>query len=173
MAVVGDQLVAATKPEILREVIDVSTTKATRPPTEAHMLLRLNRRAIKRLYDDLQLYWTEKSRIACHRNIISIYNLCKLYDIPVDQVNQLSEAKYGVRYYCPDHGDYSFDAERDQVTCSVHGNRQQSRQNAVEGQESSFAHFMGSLDEIVASLRFLEDAAIATIEVARTAERQD
>ncbi len=170
VAVVGDQLVAATKPEILREVIDVSTTKATRPPTEAHMLLRLNRRAIKRLYDDLQLYWTEKSRIACHRNIISIYNLCKLYDIPVDQVDQLSEAKYGVRYYCPDHGDYSFDSERDQVTCSVHGNRQQSRQNAVEGQESSFVQFMDSLDEIVASLRFRDDAAIATIEIVKTTE---
>ena len=173
VALVGDQLVAATKPEILREVIDVSTAEETRPPTEAHMLLRLNRRAIKRLYDDLQLYWTEKSRIACHRNIISIYNLCKLYDIPVDQVSQLSEAKYGVRYYCPDNGVYSFDAERDQVACSVHGNRQQSRQNAADGQTSSFARFMGSLDEIIASLRFREDAAIATIEVVRAAEQPE
>jgi len=173
VALVGSQLVAATKPEILREVIDISTAEETRPPTEAHMLLRLNRRAIKRLHDDLQLYWTEKSRIACHRNIISIYNLCKLYDIPVDQVAQLSEAKYGVHYYCPDHGDYSFDAERDQVTCSVHGNRQQSRQNAGDGRASSFARFMDSLDEIVASLRFREDAAIATIEVVRTAEQPE
>jgi len=170
VALVGKQLVAATKPEILREVIDVSTAEETGPPTEAHMLLRLNRRAIKRLYDDLQLYWTEKSRIACHRNIISVYNLCKLYDIPVDQVAQLSEAKYGVRYFCPDHGDYSFDAGRDQVVCSIHGNRQHSQQNAGKGQASSFGLFMDSLDEIIASLRFREDAAIATIEIVRTAE---
>jgi hypothetical protein len=173
VALVGDQLVAATKPEVLREVIDASGAQEAHPPTEAHMLLRLNRRALGRLYDDLQLYWEEKSRIACHRNIISIYNLCKLYDTPVEQIPRLSEAKYGVRYFCPDGGEYSFDAQRDQVSCGVHGNREHSRQDLRLDRRSSFAEFIDSLDEIMASLRFQDDALIATLEIARSQPKQE
>jgi len=168
VALVGDQLVAATKPEILREVIDASQAVENEQGHEAHVLLRLNRKAVDRLYDDMQLYWAEKSRTACHRNIISIYNLCKLYDIPVDEVDKLAEAKYGVRYYCPDQGKYDFDRARDQVICSVHGNREHSRQNPHLERESSFASFIDSLDEIVAALRFEDRALIATVEITRS-----
>lgn len=173
VALVGNQLVAATKPEILRQVIDVSGAQEAAPPAPAHLMLRLNRRALGRMYDDLQLYWAEKSRIACHRNIISIYTLRKLYDTPIDQIPRLSEAKYGVRYFCPDGGQYTFDAERDQVLCSVHGNREHSRQHLRLDRKSSFAEFVEGLDEIVARLRFQDDALITTVEIARSGEKQD
>ena len=32
-------------------------------PREAHLLLRFSRPAVKKMYDDLQLYWSEKSRL--------------------------------------------------------------------------------------------------------------
>ncbi|MBN1909022.1 MAG: hypothetical protein JW818_04725 [Pirellulales bacterium] len=167
VALVDDQLVIATKPEVLREVIDAAGTKQPGTPADAHLLVRWNRRALDRLEGDLQLYWAEKSRVACHRNIVSIHNLCKLYDIPIDQVPRLSEAKYGVHYYCPDHGTYSYDAKRDQVVCSVHGNREHSTQNARLDRQSAFSEFLGSLDEIVASLRFEKHALITTVEIVR------
>ena len=166
-ALVGDQLVLATKPEIVREVIDASTAAEKRPPVEAHVLVRLNRRALNRLVDDVQLYWEEKARTACHRNIISIYNLKKLYGVPVEEIPRLSDAKYGVRYFCPDHGEYRYDAERDQVLCSVHGNRESSRQTPLPGRKSAFAEFLQSTDEVVGYLRFQKDAAIATLEIVR------
>ncbi len=166
-ALVGNQLVAATKADILREVIDASTAEETRPAAEAHLLVRLNLRALDRLHDDLALYWAEKSRTACHRNISSIYNLCKLYDIPAAEVSQLAMAKYGVTYFCPDHGEYSFQAERDQVVCSVHGNRLESQQDPPADDKSSFDAFLDSLDEIIATLRFRDDALIATVEIIR------
>src|SRR5262249_7252762 len=122
VALVGSQLVAATRPEILREVIDAAAATPDRQPVQAHMLLRLNRRGLNRLHNDLQLYWEEKARLACHRNAISISNLVKLYDVPFEDVPRLAEAKYGVRYFCPDHGVYGWDDRRDQVECSVHGN---------------------------------------------------
>jgi hypothetical protein len=131
------------------------------------MLLRLNRAGLDQLHDDLQLYWAEKSRVACHRNIISIYNLCRLYDVPVDEVWRLSETKYGVRYFCPDGGVYSFDPQRSRVACNVHGNREQSRQHLQLSRQSSFARFIDSLHEVVASLRFRDDALIATVEIVR------
>lgn len=167
VALVGNQLVAATKPEILREVIDASSTAPDKEPVHAHMMLRLNRRGLNRMANDLQLYWEEKSRLACHHNAISITNLLKLYERPIEEVPRLAEAKYGVRYFCPDHGAYGWDDRHDQVECSVHGNRKHSRQNARLDRKSSFAEFIESLDEVVASLRFQEDALIATVEIVR------
>jgi len=167
VALVGDRLVAATKPEILREVIDVAGAEESRPPVPAHLMCRFSRRALGRLHDDAELYWAEKSRVACHRNIISIYNLRKLYDTPISEIPRLSEAKYGVRYFCPDQGEYTFDAERNQVVCSVHGNREHSRQNPHLDRKSSFAQFIDELDEVVAALRFQDDALITTVEIAR------
>ena len=137
------------------------------------MLVRLNRRALDRAYDDFQLFWAEKSRVACHRNIISIYTLCKLYDTPIAEIPRLSEAKYGVRYFCPDHGQYTFDAQRDRVLCSVHGNREHSRQHPRPDRRSSFDRFIESLDEVVARLRYQEDALIATLEIARSGSEQE
>jgi hypothetical protein len=75
----------------------------------------------------------------------------------------------GVRQFCPDHGSYLFDRGKDQVMCSVHGNRQESRQNLRLDKKSSFGEFLDSIDEIVARLRFQDDALISTVEIARHA----
>jgi len=166
-ALVGEQLVAATKPEILREVIDAAAAPPVRKPVDAHLMVRLNRRALDRMLDDAKLYWEEKSRTACHRNIIAIYALRKFYDTPVDQITRLSDAKYGVRYFCPDHGTYSYDAGRDQVICSVHGNRVNSRQDPPPQGKSSVEEFLETTEEVVGYLRFQKDALIATVEIQR------
>ncbi len=81
-------------------------------------------------------------------------------DIP-----RFSEAKYGVTYYCPEQGSYEYDAGRDQIFCSTHGNRQDSRQNPGKNRKSSFANFLESFQEVTATLRFDDDSLIATIEI--------
>ena len=53
------------------------------------------------LRDNVEMYWAEKARRACHRNVMSIYNLHKLYDAEIEDIPELSQAKYGVRYFCP------------------------------------------------------------------------
>ena len=167
ISLVGDQLVLATKPGVLREVIDASTSEIDPNARMAHMLLRLDHRALDRMSDDVQLYWAEKSRVSCHRNVISIYNFHELNGAPIDKITELSEAKYGVRYYCPDHGDYSFDKELNQVVCSVHGNREHSHQQSRLDTNSSFSKFIESLDTITASIVFVDDALLATVEIER------
>lgn len=169
LALVGNQLVAATKLQVLQEVIDGAAVEAAGEEAPAHLLLRLNARALGRLRDNVQLSWAEKARLACHRNSISIYNLVKLYEVPIDEVPRLAEAKYGVRYFCPEHGVYEYDARRDQVICSVHGNRQDSRQHLPADRPSSFARFLDGLDEVVARLRFEGEALFVTLEIARPA----
>ncbi|MFT5303137.1 MAG: hypothetical protein ACI87E_005247 [Mariniblastus sp.] len=172
VAMVGDQLVIATEPHVLREVIDVSQAKPNEDAPTAHMLFRLNHQALDRLSDDVQLYWAEKSRVSCHRNVISIYNFHKLYGVPIDQIPALSEAKYGVRYFCPDHGEYTFNKELNQVVCSVHGNREHSHQHSHMEESSSFSQFVDSLDTITASLKFQDDALMTTIEIKRNMDKK-
>jgi hypothetical protein len=168
IALVGDQFVLATRPEVLRQVIDASQNQPDPEAVKAHMLVRFNRRGLDQLRDNVEMYWAEKARRACHRNIMSIYNLHKLYDAPIEQIPELSQAKYGVRYFCPDRGTYQYDAERNQVVCSVHGNREHSRQELGLDEESSFAEFINSVEEITAALRFEEEAMIATVEIDRS-----
>jgi hypothetical protein len=167
VALVDNQLVAATKPQIVREIIDAASNPKSQEAIRAHVLLRLNQRALNRLTNDVQFYWEEKARQACHRNTISVFNLLTLYDVPIQEVPRLAEAKYGVRYFCPDHGVYGWNNKADEVVCSVHGNRQHSRQETGLDRRSSFAEFLQSLDEVVAALRFQEDALIATIQIVR------
>ena len=169
-ALVGNQLVAATKAEVLREVIDASESKE-QDGSPAHILVRLNRRGLDRLRDDVELHWAEKSRLACHHNVGSIYNLAKLYEAPIDQVPRLSEAKYGVTYFCPEHGKYEFDADRDQVTCNLHGNRATARQNLHPQRTSSFLQFIEGIDEVTAALKFQDDALLATVEIVRAEQK--
>ena len=80
----------------------------------------------------------------------------------------LSEAKFGVQYFCPDEGEYRFDAEQNQVVCSVHGNREQSRQESHPDRNASFARFIENLDELLVSLRFQGGALMTTVEIVRS-----
>jgi hypothetical protein len=173
ISLVGDQLVFATKPDLLRSVIDASAVEPDKNAPMAHMMIRLDRRALDRMSDDVQLYWAEKSRVSCHRNVISLYNFHKLYGAPIDKIPELSEAKYGVRYYCPDHGEYSFDKELNQVVCSVHGNREHSHQHSRLDKDSSFSKFIESIDTITASLVFHEDALLTTVEIGRSNDDEE
>jgi hypothetical protein len=167
IALVGDQFVLSTRPEVLREVIDASQNAPNENAVKAHMLVRFNRNGLERLRDNVEMYWAEKARRACHRNIMSIYNLHKLYDAAIEDIPELSQAKYGVRYFCPDSGQYHYDAERNQVICSVHGNREHSRQSLGLNEKSSFAEFINSVNEITAALRFEQEAMITTITIDR------
>jgi hypothetical protein len=166
VAQVGKHLVAATKADVLKEVIDAAGTPI-KNNQHAHMLLRLNVRALNRLSENIQLSWSEKARIACHSNTISIHNLLKLHDVPLSAVPRLAEATSGVRYFCPDHGVYEYDANRDQVLCSVHGNRLNPRQLSQLNPNSSFVQFIDGLDEILARLRFQDDGLYVNLEIAR------
>ncbi len=167
VALVGDQLVAATKARTLQDVIDTASRKDERRLAPAHAMLRFNRLALDRLKGDLQLYWEEKSRQAAHENIMPIYTLIKLYGVPISQVNKLAQAKYGVSYICPDGGEFVYDPGTDQVMSTIFGNRQHPKQNSTLSPKSSFARFLDRLEEITATLRFEEDGLIATVEIAR------
>lgn len=166
VALVGGKLVAATKHDALKEVIDAAAlpNQTTQP---IHAMLRVNFAGMDRMKEDFQLYWSERLREASHRNIMPIYNMIKLYGVKINDVNKLSDAKYGVTYFCPGGGDYVYDSVRDQVSSTVFGNRQHARQTLAMDDKSSFSKFINSLDQIQATLTFSDEALLATVVVKR------
>ena len=167
VAMLDDRLVAATTPRVLREVIDASELPASASDEPGHLVVRLDVQALSAFRQSLEVYWAEKARQACHENIMSIYNLVKLYDTPIGDVNRLADVKYGVTYYCPDGGEYEYDAQADQVRCTVHGNRRWSQQTLSTSRASSFSRFVDTLATISAKLRFAEDSLTATVVIER------
>ncbi|MCA9194695.1 MAG: hypothetical protein KDB03_23150 [Planctomycetales bacterium] len=165
VSLVNGQMIAATRAEVLHEVIDASNTPQSEPAS-SHALLQFNMAAMDKSHAELRLHWAEKSRQASHRNIMPIHTLIKLYGVDINAVNELADAKYGVTYFCPD-GEYKYDRERDQVYSTVYGNRQQATQFLSPEQQSSFAKFISKLRRVTAALRFSDEALYTTIEIHR------
>lgn len=164
IAVVGDQLIAATEPFVLNQVIDAAAADAPPREVEGQLALRVNTTAMKKLKDDLRTYWEERSRRASHRNVMPIYTLIHLYGASVEEVDAISDAKYGVTYFCPD-GEYRYDADRDRVYSTTYGNREQAWQKVADKQESSFEKTFDRLQDVMFSVEITEDSIHGQLEV--------
>lgn len=167
VSLVHNRLVAATTLDTLQRVIDATEHPAPDRGDEAQMMMQLNLASLHEFKGDLEQYWAEGARRACHDNIMSIYNLMSLYQVAPAEVDRLSESKYGVTYYCPEGGTYQYDAGRDEVLCSVHGNRQHSRQDIGLDRDSSFGRCIDELRQIEARLRFSNEALLTTVTIER------
>ncbi len=198
VAIVGSRLIAATREDTLRQVLDADQALtadgallarpngAGAPPTgasptaaqpgaapaalatdAAHMHMAVNLASWDACKEDLRLAWAERARRACHANLTSIYELLSFYDAPPERIDSLSLAKYGVSYVCPEGGDYRITPSGEAAGCSVHGTRRNPRQPAALGKATAFMSFFDSLDRIVLSLRFSDDALFATVDIQR------
>ena len=128
VAVVGGQIVAATRPEVLRQAIDASLAPpkaGRRPASSSSASIARARPRLRRL--PTLLGGEGPGGLPSEHQLVG--QSAQLYGVPMDGRPRLSEAKYGVRYFCPDDGQYRFDAERNQVVCTVHGNREDSQQS--------------------------------------------
>ena len=163
VAVVGDQLIAATEPYVLNQAIDAESSDVPKRELTGQFALRLNTLAMKKLRSDLRTWWEERSRRASHKNIMPIYTLIHLYGATVDEVDRISDAKYGVRYFCPD-GKYRYDADRDSVFSTVYGNREEALQK-VDDDNSSFARTFNQLREVLFSANMSDDFMTGRLEV--------
>ena len=164
VAVVGDQLVAATEPFVLKQVIDAATTDVPPREVSGQFAVRLNTAAMKKLKGDIRIYWEERSRRASHKNVMPIYTLIHLYGVSVEGVDAISDAKYGVTYFCPD-GEYSYDADRDQVYSTAYGNREEAWQKVKDPQQSSFEKTFERLQDVLFSVQMTDDAVKGQLEV--------
>ena len=163
-AVVGNQLLAATEPFVLNEAIDAATDGAAEREVQGQLALRINATAMKKLKNDLRTYWEERSRKASHRNIMPIYTLIHLYGSTIEDVDRISDAKYGVTYFCPD-GEYRYDAARDRVYSTAYGNREFALQKVEDAANSSFEKAFSRLKNVLLSADMSEECLSGRLEV--------
>ncbi len=164
MAVVGDQLIAATEPQVLNQVIDAATVDMAPRKISGQLAFRLNTASMKKLKNDIRIYWEERARRASHGNIMPIYTLIHLYGATIDEVDAIADAKYGVTFYCPD-GEYKYDAERDRVYSTAYGNREEAWQKVGDAEDSSFENTFNSLQDVLFSVEMTEDSVQGRLEV--------
>lgn len=164
VSVVGDQLVAATEPYVLNQVIDAAQAEQIPREVSAQWAMRINTAAMKKLKDDIRIYWEERARRASHRNIMPIYTLVNLYGATIEEVDTISDAKYGVTYFCPD-GEYRYDAERDQVYSTAYGNREEAIQKVADPEKSSFETTFNRLKDVMFSVEMTEDSVRGVLEI--------
>lgn len=93
-----------------------------------------------------------------------IYTLIHLYGADVKGVDAISDAKYGVTYFCPD-GEYKFDSARDQVFSTTYGNREHARQTVTDAGASSFEQTFNRLRQILFTVNMTDDAVTGLLEV--------
>ena len=167
LTLANGQLLAATKLAALHEAVDAATEPANKNPETGQAQLHLNFSAMTRTKEELQLYWNEKLRHAAHRNVMPIYNLLQLYDVSIEEVNPLADAKYGVTYFCPGGGEYRFDSDSDQVYSTIYGNRQTARQPLSIQQNTPFSEFYNSLNSMSVRFEFSDESLIGTVEIER------
>lgn len=163
-SIVGDQLVAATEPYVLNEAIDAASADVPDRDVTGQLALRINTAAMKKLKNDMRTYWEERMRRASHKNIMPIYSLIHLYGASIDEVDAISDAKYGVTYFCPD-GDYLYDSARDNVYSTAYGNREQAWQKVADAASSSFEQTFLQLKEILFSIDVGDDCVKGRLEV--------
>lgn len=169
VALTDGHLVIATKEQTLREVI--AAARADDPAGDAGpgpgLSCTVDFARMNALLENLRLYWGDKTRRACHGNVMTLQELAGLYAADMPQVVAVARGKYGVTLFCPDGGGYAYDPVRDVVACSVHGNRQDSRQNPAAAEGTSFQRFIGRVGRVRAALGFEPDWTLATLEVER------
>ncbi|GEM_PF-6300439 len=95
---------------------------------------------------------------------VVIYTLIHLYGVTVEGVDAISDAKYGVTYFCPD-GEYNYDADRDQVYSTAYGNREEAWQKVPNPQQSSFEKTFDRLQDVLFSVQMTEDSVQGQLEV--------
>ena len=165
----GEQLVVATRPHVLHEVIDAAAAARDGKSSSRRARPAAAERPGARARCTTTWICTGRSGRGwpATATAISIYNLVKLYDVSVEDAGSWRRPNTACVTSVPTAGTIITTPHRDQVVCSVHGNRQRSRQRPELGGRSSFAQLLSKIDQVTAMLRFEDEALMATVEIAR------
>ncbi len=170
MAIVDKQLVATSTPALLERLLDARIDSHAATPqsaTPAHATMTLRPAIISKMREDLRVYWLEKARRACHASIVPLEMMHRLYDDPSVTPEERYERRFGVHLICPATGVYEWDTERGTLECTIHRDRQYSRQGDRSDSATPIDALIEGFDRIHASIRFADDALLTRVEIDR------
>ncbi len=182
---IGDGLYLATQPFIFNNLMKRDENKSDivqqrTADTSAHMLVRLRPKNWDRILDDYRLGWAEGNRHSCLNNMGPLSGLARAYDLPASQLIDVASKLYGVRYFCPDGGEYqrisedsglASDGPRG-VCCTIHGSAAAPRQQQAPAPGSRLDRLITEFKGMTAALTFTEEGLRAVLRIDRKMAEQ-
>ena len=172
---IGDGLYLASKAFILEDLLAGRTNPTSPQPAAggapAHGMVRLRPQNWNQVLADYRLAWAENNRVACLHNLGPLSSVGRAVDARSEdgerQLNHLTEKFYGVRFFCPEGGRYLVSPDGKNVTCTIHGSGQSSRQPAAPTGKSPSSRLLNELTGLTTTLQFLEDGLHAVMTIDR------
>jgi hypothetical protein len=107
--------------------------------------------------------WQERMRHACLKNLVPARALIEYHGASMDTIGSISRHVEGVTPRCPAGGSYQYDAARDLVYCTLHGDDRHQRQNEEPTGAEPLLQFLKRLRDLSITLRFTGDGIMTKI----------
>ena len=164
-AVARKRLVVATKPDVLKEVLDILAKQKPGADVVANVRIDVQPKAVEKLLPVSRAGWQERMRHACHRNLPGVRSLIAYHGATARKLDDASRRVEGVTLRCPSGGAYRHDKMRDIVYCTVHANAALPRQpEAFTGRED-LIRFLLRLRSLSSTFRFTKEGIMTKVEL--------
>lgn len=177
---VDKALYIASQPFVLSDLMQQSAAKSKtlrgdQADTSAHLLVRVRPENWNLILADYRLGWAEGNRRSCLNNLGPLTGLGRAYDLPADRLMDLASQLYGVRYFCPEGGQYQWvpaDAGSGTsgtggVGCTIHGSAAEPRQLMAPVAGSQLDRLLAEFKGMTAALTFTEEGLRAVLRIER------
>jgi hypothetical protein len=169
-------LYLTSQPFVLHDLAQQYTTEPApqgvpSADTAAHFLVRIRPRKWSRVLDDYRLGWAEGNRRSCLHNLGPLNGFARAYDLPSDRLLDVAEQLNGVRYFCPEGGQYHWvpsDAGAPgRMCCTIHGSASHPRQSQAPIAGSRIDQLLAELQSMTAALTFTDEGLRAVLRIER------
>jgi hypothetical protein len=178
---IGKGLYVASKPDILKDLVEAETARAegkeaaADADATAHALVRLRARNWNAVLPDYRLGWAENNRQACLRNLgplTSAGRAVVAQSAPGPErdgaalgqaAQRLADQMYAVHFFCPEGGHYVLAPDGRSCSCSVHGSARNPKQPLAANDRDGSGKLLHNFGGLTASLTFLDDGLHAVV----------
>jgi hypothetical protein len=150
------RMVISTKRPVLERVLD-ALDNTDRKEAKGNVHLDIRPRAYDKLLPTAQAGWQERTRRACVNNLLPMYELNTCYRATGDAVATTARRVHGEVPYCPSGGKYTYDALRNTIYCTVHGNHSHPRQPVTPTGNERIIKFLRHLSAASVNFRFTKE----------------
>jgi len=142
-AVINDQLVVASRRDIVTDLIDATST--SRNTASGNLEFSVYRSAFREIEPTVSIGYQEDIRHACHKNLALAEFLFDTGGIVPADFEKAAFALRGYEPFCPSGGHYSLDPENNRSQCSLHGTIYRPIQPVASSSDAPTVRLMNSL----------------------------
>ena len=164
-ATANNCLVVSTKRYVLEHVLDELDRRhgALGDEETANLRIDIQPQAFGLLRPAVRTGWQERMRDACLKNIEPVRALIENYGATPETLEAISRRVTGVTMRCPAGGEYRYDAKREMVYCTVHGDIDHPRQPLALGESEGVLRLLERMRNFSIDFRFTEEGLMTKV----------